>query len=116
MIYDQILDVHDLQPGSSPLLAKLGPGTPYYYAEQEVYASRYYAGKQANSKIVKLVCVPRSMDEPPITSDQYVSLTGYEGRHIYKIDQAQYGYDDNGLPCTTLSLTEPEGKYALFED
>ena len=30
MIYDQILDVHDLRPGSSPLLAKLGPGITEY--------------------------------------------------------------------------------------
>ena len=39
-----------------------------------------------------------------------------EDDHIYRIDQAQRGYDSDGLPITTLSLAEPEGKYEILQD
>ena len=48
-----------------------------------------------------------------IKAEQYVVL---EDDHIYRIDQAQRGYDSDGLPITTLSLAEPEGKYEILQD
>ena len=39
-----------------------------------------------------------------------------EDDHIYRIDQAQRGFDSDGLPIATLSLAEPEGKYEILQD
>lgn len=112
MIYDKQLTVYTLAPGKSPLVRRLEVPVEHYYCEREVYAARYYAGRQAGSKITRMVSVPRQDCDSAITSDQYCVL---EDGHVYRIDQAQYGYDDNGQPITTLSLAEPEGKYELYK-
>ena len=113
MIYDKILTICTLRPGKSPAVRKLGKISQQYYAERSVYASRYYAGRQAGAKLVRMVSVPRSVYDPPIEADQYCIL---DDGHAYRIDQAQRELDDDGLPVTTLSLAEPEGKYELYQD
>lgn len=113
MIYDKILTICTLLPGRSPVARKLEAVSRHFYAEQSVYAARYYAGKQAGSKLVRMVVVPRSAFDAPIEADQYCILQ--DGR-AYRIDQAQREEDADGLPCTTLSLAEPEGKYELFQN
>lgn len=111
MIYDRVLTVHDQADAGSPLLRRLKPGVSYYYAEREVYGSSYYRAKQAGEKISMMVELPRAEGEDRITADQY--CIPEDGR-IYKVVQAQYGTDGDGLPITTLSLERSEGKYEIL--
>lgn len=113
MIYDKILTICTLLPGRSPASRKLGRVSQHYYAEHTVYASRFYAGRQAGAKLVRMVSVPRSVYDAAIEADQYCIL---DDGHVYRIDQAQRELDNDGLPVTTLSLAEPEGKYELYQD
>lgn len=113
MIYDKLLTICTLLPGRSPAVRKLGKVSQHYYAERTVYASRFYAGRQAGAKLVRMVSTPRSVYDQPIEADQYCIL---DDGHVYRIDQAQREVDDDGLPVTTLSLAEPEGKYELYQN
>lgn len=114
MIYDRVLRVYTLAPGSSPVRRQLDAASAvdHCYAEMEVYAARYYQGRQAGVTITRMVAVPRPDDDTRIEADQYVIP---EDGRVYRIAQAQYDTDDNGLPVTTLSLAEPEGKYELYK-
>lgn len=113
MIHDKILTICTLLPGRSPASRKLRAVSQHYYAERTVYASRFYAGKQAGAKLVRMVSMPRSVYDAAIEADQYCML---DDGHVYRIDQAQRETDDDGLPITTLSLAEPEGKYELYQN
>lgn len=113
MIYDKILAICTLLPGRSPASRKLSAVSQHYYAERTVYASRFYAGKQTGAKLVRMVSMPRSAYDAAIEADQYCML---DDGHVYRIDQAQRETDDDGLPITTLSLAEPEGKYELYQN
>ncbi len=113
MIYDKILKICTLLPGRSPASRKLSAVSQHYYAERTVYAARFYAGKQTGAKLVRMVSMPRSVYDAAIEADQYCML---DDGHVYRIDQAQRETDDNGLPITTLSLAEPEGKYELYQN
>ena len=72
-----------------------------------------YAGKQAGVQLTRMVSIPRVFGGEDIRAEQFAEL---EDGHIYRIDQAQRGYDADGLPITTLSLAEPEGKYEILQD
>lgn len=113
MIYDKTLTICTLLPGRSPASRKLSVVSQHYYAERTVYASRFYAGKQTGAKLVRMVSMPRSVYDAAIEADQYCML---DDGHVYRIDQAQRETDDDGLPITTLSLAEPEGKYELYQN
>lgn len=113
MICDKILTICTLLPGRSPASRKLSAVSQHYYAERTVYASRFYAGKQTGAKLVRMVSMPRSVYDAAIEADQYCIL---DDGHVYRIDQAQREADDDGLPITTLSLAEPEGKYELYQN
>ena len=111
MIYDQTLTIYELAEGSSPLSRKLKNGIPYYYAEKEVYASRFFISKQSGESISLMVEIPRCDVDARITVNQYCIP---EDGKVYRIVQAQYGYDLLGLPITTLSLKEEDGKYDIL--
>lgn len=113
MIYDKVCTVCDLLPASSPLQRRLRIASSHFYCEREVYAARFYAGKQAGVQLTRMVSIPRVFGGEDIKAEQFVML---EDDHIYRIDQAQRGYDSDGLPITTLSLAEPEGKYEILQD
>ena len=113
MIYDKLLTVCDLRPASGPLQRRRRIASRHFYCAREVYAARFYAGKQAGVQLTRMVSVPRVFGGEDIKAEQFVVL---EDDHIYRIDQAQRGYDSDGLPITTLSIAEPEGKYEIFQD
>lgn len=106
MIYDRYLTVYDL--AGSPLSHQLTVNSAHFYAELEVYQRRYWESVQAGSRIDRMVRVPFGGD---IMADQYVIL---EDGHVYRIEQAQHGSDDDGLPVTTLSLRRMEGNYDIL--
>jgi len=111
MIYDKVLTIYKLGSGDSPLNRKLTDGVQYYYAEKEVYGSRYFQSQQVGVKISMMVEFPRFEGEPRITAENYCVP---EDGETYKIVQAQYGADPNGLPITTLSLEKSEKKYEIL--
>lgn len=113
MIYDKVLTICTLMPGRSPAVRKLKAVSRYFYCERTVYASRFYAGKQAGQKLVRMVSMRRSVFDAPVEADQYCILD--DGK-VYRIDQAQRELDADGLEINTLSLAEPEGKYELYQD
>ena len=112
MIYDRTLTVYSLQVGASPLVRKLHKPVKHYYCEREVYASRFAQARQVGDTITMLVSIPRMPYDERVTADQY--CVPDDGR-VYRITQAQHGYDSDGRPITTLSLAEPEGKYELLQ-
>ncbi|MEG1604319.1 MAG: hypothetical protein RR340_11975, partial [Cloacibacillus sp.] len=116
MIYDRILTVYDLTDGDSPLSRRLIGGRSYYYAEQEVFASRYYAARQSGDRISVLVEILQDPQITRIKSDLYAVLgpVGCNG-NVYRIAQSQYGRNDDGLPVTRLSLVLMEGKYDILK-
>ncbi len=111
MIYDRVLTVYELGNGSSPLLRKLTAGVEYYYAEKEVYGSRYFQSQQAGVKISMMVEIPRFEGTARIEVENYCIP---EDGKVYRIVQAQYGADGAGLPISTLSLEKSENKYEIL--
>ena len=107
MIYDRYLTVYDLA-GGSPIGGKLTENSAHYYAEMEVYHRRYWESVQAGSRIDRMVRVPFG---EALTATQYAIP---EDGHVYRIEQAQHGLDEDGLPVTTLSLRRMEGSYDLL--
>lgn len=111
MIYDRLLTVYELDRAASPFSRKLKNPVEFYYKELEVYSSRYYRAQQSGEQIDVLAELPRVPGEPRITPNNYCILD--EGE-IYRVVQAQYGSDNNGLPVTILSLRMEEGKYDIL--
>lgn len=110
MIYDRVLTIFGQASGSSPLNRQLTSGVEHYYRELEVFASRYFAAYQAGETISALVELPR-MEAERIEGNAFCEL---DDGTLYRVVQAQYGQDANGLPITTLSLKTVEGKYDIL--
>ena len=106
MIYDHILTVYT-EPAGTPIQHKLTPVGQHYYAPAEVYHARFWESVQAGSHIDIMVRLPFGGE---ITATQYVTL---EDGHVYRIEQAQHGRDDDGREMTTLSLRRMEGSYDI---
>lgn len=107
MIYDRYLTVYDLADGTQRG-GKLAVNSAHFYAELEVYHRRYWESVQAGSRIDRMVRVPFGED---LTATQYVVP---EDGHVYRIEQAQHGLDEDGLSVTTLSLRRMEGSYDIL--
>ena len=107
MIYDTPVQILQL-PGTvgTPLQGKLEPVFSAYCGEMEVYHSRYWESVQAGSRIDTMIEIPlhRSCD---------ASTFALYKEHIYSIEQAQFGHDDDGLPVTILSLKRSEVQYDI---
>lgn len=92
----------------TPLQGKLEKVFSCYCEEKEVYHGRFWESVQAGSRIDTLVELPlrRNAD-----AGMYAQYKG----HIYSIEQAQFGADDDGLPVTILSLKRSETQYDIAE-
>ena len=112
MIYDRVLTIYTLDNAASPLTRRLRDPVGHYYAEREVFYNRYVANQQIGVRVNMMAELPRAEDEARITENQYCIP---EDGGVYRVTQAQYGYDEDGLPITTLSLMRMEGKYELFK-
>lgn len=109
MIYDQPITILKLPDDvGTPLQGKLQKVAFAYCAEMEVYHRRYWESVQADSRIDLMVelPLPRKID-----AGMYVKYKG----HIYSIEQAQFGTDEQGLKITTLSLKRSEVQYDIAE-
>lgn len=87
---------------------KLEPLFSAYCGELEVYHKRYWESVQAGSRIDILVELPLHRD---VVAGMFAR---YEG-HVYSIEQAQFGKDENLLPVTTLSLKRSEAQYDIAD-
>ena len=112
MIYDRVLTICTLDNAASALSRRLTAPVEYYYAEKEVYYARYVSNLQVGARVSMMVELSRAENAERITDEQYCIP---EDGKVYRIIQAQYGEDADGLPITTLSLQRTEGKYELFK-
>ena len=107
MTYDHFLTVYDLKDGTQRG-GKLTENSGHLYAELEVYHRRYWESGQAGSRSDRMVRVPFG---EALTATQYAIP---EDGHVYRIEQAQHGLDEDGLAVTTLSLRRMEGSYGIL--
>ena len=90
----------------TPMQGKLKPVFSAYCGELEVYHRRYWESVQAGSRIDTLV-------ELSLHREIRAGMFAKYKDHIYSIEQAQFGKDDNLLPVTTLSLKRSEDQYDI---
>ena len=110
MIYDKPITVCRLPDGVDAITKTktLTPVFSAYCGELEVYHRRYWESVQAGSRIDRMVRVPFG---EALTATQYAIP---EDGHVYRIEQAQHGLDEDGLAVTTLSLRRMEGSYDIL--
>ena len=107
MIYDTPIDILQLPDDvGTPMQGKLVPVFSAYCAQKEVYHARYWESVQAGSRIDRMVELPLHRE---VDAGYFASFKG----HVYSVEQAQFGYDDDGLPVTILSLKRPEVNYDI---
>ena len=107
MIYDTEIKILKLPDNvGTPLQGTLQPIFTAFCGEKEVYHKRFWESVQAGSHIDTLVELPlhRNVDAGMFAK--------YKG-HVYSIEQAQFGKDDNQLPITILSLKRSEVQYDI---
>lgn len=107
MIYDTPIIIAKLPDNvGTPLHGKLQRLYGAFCGEKEVYHRRFWESVQAGSRVDLLVELPlhRTVD---------AGMFARYKDHIYSIEQAQFGKDENGLPITTLSLKRSEAQYDI---
>ena len=107
MIYDIPVKVLRLPDTiGTPLQGKLMVAFSAFCAETEVYHTRYWESVQAGSRIDTMIEIPlrRSCD---------AGMFALYKKHIYSIEQVQFGKDEDGLPITRLSLKRSEAQYDI---
>ena len=109
MIYDKEIQILSLPPNvGTPLQGKLQKEFSAYCGELTVYHTRYWESVQAGSRVDLLVELPLRRD---VAAEMYAKIGG----HIYRIEQVQFGSDDNQLAVTWLSLQRSEVAYDVAD-
>lgn len=107
MIYDTEITVFKLPDNvGTPLQGELQAVFNAFCGEKEVYHRRFWESVQAGSRIDIMV-------ELPLHRDVDAGMFAKFRSHMYSIEQAQFGKDDNDLPITTLSLKRSEVQYDI---
>lgn len=107
MIYDTPITLLKLPDNvGTPLQGKLVPFLYAFCGEKEVYHKRFWESVQAGSRVDLLV-------ELPLRRNVDAGMFAKYKDHIYSIEQAQFGKDENQLPITTLSLKRSEVQYDI---
>lgn len=107
MIYDIPIVILKLpRDFGTPMQGPLCPVFSAYCGEAEVYHRRYWESVQAGSRIDTMVELPLHRD---VVANMFAKFKG----HIYSIEQAQFGKDENQLPVTILSLKRSENQYDI---
>lgn len=105
MIYDKQIEILHLPNGiGTPLQGKLEYSFTAFCGEKEVYHRRFWESVQAGSRVDYLVELPLHRN---VEAGFYAKYKG----HVYSIEQAQFGADDNDLPITILSLKRAGVQY-----
>lgn len=107
MIYDIEITIMNLPANvGTPLQGKLQPVFSAFCGELEVYHKRFWESVAAYSRVDRLV-------ELPLHRNVDAGMFAKFKDHIYSIEQAQFGKDENQLPITTLSLKRSEVQYDI---
>ncbi len=107
MIYDTPITVLKLPDNAGiPLQGNLQATFNAFCGEKEVYHRRFWESVQAGSRIDAIV-------ELPLHRQVDAGMFARYKDHVYSIEQAQFGKDENGLPITTLSLKRTEDQYDI---
>ena len=107
MVYDKPITILALPEGVGiPLQGTLEPVFPAYCGEMTVYHTRYWESVQAGSRIDTMVEIPLRR---PVDAGMFARYRA----HIYSVEQAQFGEDEDGLPVTWLSLKRSEDQYDI---
>lgn len=107
MIYDTPITVLKLPDNAgTPLQGPLQATFNAFCGEREVYHRRFWESVQAGSRIDTIV-------ELPLHRKADAGMFAQYRGHVYSIEQAQFGKDENGLPITTLSLKRTEDQYDI---
>lgn len=105
MIYDTLITIMKLPDNAGiPLHGKPQAIFSAFCGEKEVFHRRFWESVQAGSRIDTMV-------ELPLHREADAGMFAKYNGHIYSIEQAQFGKDENGLPITTLSLKRTEDQY-----
>lgn len=108
MIYDTAIQILYLPrelsvPGPGTLVRKISA----MCARKTVYARRYWDAVSNDRRIDEYVELPMLRN---VTGGDYARLLG----HTYRVEQAQFGQDEDGLPVTWLSLMRMEDRYDTY--
>lgn len=107
MIYDKLLILCRLDPNSPALPGRLEELGDYYYAAMEVYHRRYFEAMQAGVTVDGMVQILDHVSPP---GELYaIPADGL----VYRVVQLQTGWDANGLPVTTLSLSRTDRRFEI---
>ena len=108
MIYSIPIEILKLPDDvGTPLQGKLQPVFSAFCGEMTVFHSRFWEAVQAGSRIDVMVELP--LHRKNADAGMYAC---YEG-HIYRIEQAQFASDENGLPVTRLSMMRLEVNFDI---
>lgn len=106
-VYDTPIDLLKLPDGvGTAVQGKLQLVESCYGRELIVFHGRFWEAVGAGYQIDTMVELPLHRD---VMRGRYARWKG----HIYVVEQAQTGEDDNGLPITTLSLSRTEDNYDI---
>lgn len=106
MIYDRAL-CHCRLPSGNPLTGKLQPLGVYLYADMTVYHKRFWESVQAGTTVDRMAALTGHV---PIDSGDYCVL---EDDRVYRVEQAQFQFDEFMQPQTVLSLHRTDLRYQL---
>ena len=107
MIYDTEITILKLRDGEGiPKPGNLEKVFLAFCGEEEVYHKRFWEAVAAYSRVDRLV-------ELPLHRNVDAGMFAKFKDHIYSIEQAQFGKDENQLPITTLSLKRSEVQYDI---
>lgn len=107
MIYDTQITILKLPDDvGTPLQGKLQATFTAFCGEKEVYHRRFWESVQAGSRIDRMI-------ELPLHRHVDAGMFALYKKHVYSIEQAQFGKDENLLPVTVLSLKRSEDQYDI---
>lgn len=108
MIYDTAIEILYLpKPLTVPAAGTLVRKISAMCARKTVYAKRYWDAVSNDRHIDEYVELPMLRN---VTGGDYARLMG----HTYRVEQAQFGQDEDGLPVTWLSLMRMEDRYDTY--
>lgn len=109
MIYDREMKLCRLDATSPPLPGRLEVLSEHYYAALEIYHRRYFEALQAGVNVDFMLRVPGH-----VSPSGELFIIPADGL-AYRVVQLQTGWDENGLPVTTFTLSRTDRRFEIFK-
>ena len=84
----------------------------YCYGERTVGAVRFYNALQADTEVSMLIRIPRTYEVTTACRAKIAPYSHQDSGVPFRIVQVQQLEDEDGLPCTDLSLERMDGAHA----